>query len=217
MNRMPPGVKARLETLKAAKKTGLHVYVAIAPTYPECDETDLRATLEAVKALDPVTIYHEPINIHAKNVVRIQEHIEKDGAAWEKAEVFATSLSWFRYSLESLLMVQRLAEELDVVGKLKLWPAGAMKSRTNFIALRKEAFAKKNGQPELTREQAAEVKAADETAYQQYLDWLQGWWNKVVDWPGQPAQVGWIRPEVPAGGFFVPPEPKWKRLRKQRK
>lgn len=39
-----PAPSQRLETLRAAHKAGLHVYVAMAPTYPECDEADLRAT-----------------------------------------------------------------------------------------------------------------------------------------------------------------------------
>ena len=68
-----PAPSQRLATLHAAKKAGLHVYVAIAPTYPECDEADLRATLKAVAELEPITIFHEPINIRAENVARIEE------------------------------------------------------------------------------------------------------------------------------------------------
>ena len=44
----------------------------MAPTYPECDEADLRATLKAVAELEPITIFHEPINIRAENVARIE-------------------------------------------------------------------------------------------------------------------------------------------------
>ena len=74
-----PAPSLRLETLKKAKEAGLHVYVAVAPTYPECDDADLRTTLEAVKELDPITIFHEPINIRAENVARIEEHAERLG------------------------------------------------------------------------------------------------------------------------------------------
>jgi DNA repair photolyase len=35
-----PAPTQRLATLQAAKKAGLHVYAAIAPTYPECDYAD---------------------------------------------------------------------------------------------------------------------------------------------------------------------------------
>jgi len=41
---------------------------------PECDESDLRATLKAVAELEPITIFHEPINIRAENVARIEAH-----------------------------------------------------------------------------------------------------------------------------------------------
>ena len=63
-----PPPSTRLATLRAAKEAGLNVYVAMAPTYPECDEVDLRATLEAVVELKPITVFHEPINIRAENV-----------------------------------------------------------------------------------------------------------------------------------------------------
>jgi DNA repair photolyase len=69
-----PAPSQRLATLRAAKEAGLNVYVAVAPTYPECDEEDLRATLEAVADLEPVTVFHEPINIRAENVTRIHTH-----------------------------------------------------------------------------------------------------------------------------------------------
>jgi len=66
-----PAPTLRLATLKAAKESGLHVYVAMAPTYPESDVDDLRATLKAIAALDPITIFHEPINLRADNAARI--------------------------------------------------------------------------------------------------------------------------------------------------
>jgi DNA repair photolyase len=59
---------------RAAREAGLNVYVAVAPTYPECDEADLHATLRAVAEIKPVTIFHEPINIPAENVERIEAH-----------------------------------------------------------------------------------------------------------------------------------------------
>lgn len=35
-----PPPSQRLAALRAAREAGLHVYVAVAPTYPECDEAD---------------------------------------------------------------------------------------------------------------------------------------------------------------------------------
>ena len=74
-----PAPSQRLAALRAAKEAGLHVYVAMAPTYPECDEADLRATLKAVAELEPITIFHEPINIRAENVARIEEQAADTG------------------------------------------------------------------------------------------------------------------------------------------
>jgi len=84
-----PAPSQRLAALRAAKEAGLHVYVAIAPTYPECDEADLRATLQAVAELEPITIFHEPINIRAENVARIEGQAELAGVRL-KTQVFAT-------------------------------------------------------------------------------------------------------------------------------
>src|ERR1035441_2415166 len=86
-----PAPSKRLETLQAAKEAGLHVFVAIAPTYPECDESDLRKTLLGIKPLEPVTIFHEPINMRADNVERIKQH-PKELNVKLKTEVFADSL-----------------------------------------------------------------------------------------------------------------------------
>jgi len=84
-----PAPSQHLATLRAAKEAGLHVYVAVAPTYPECDEADLRATLKAVAELEPITILHEPINIRAENVARIEAQATLLGVQLKTA-VFAT-------------------------------------------------------------------------------------------------------------------------------
>ena len=82
-----PAPSQRLAALRAAHDAGLHVYVAMAPTYPECDEADLRATLSAVGELNPVTIFHEPINIRAENVERINSQATSLGISL-KTDVF---------------------------------------------------------------------------------------------------------------------------------
>lgn len=56
-------------------------------TYPECDETDLRATLSALAEVEPITIYHEPINIRAENVERIEAQAVELGGAFENPRV----------------------------------------------------------------------------------------------------------------------------------
>jgi DNA repair photolyase len=96
-----PAPSQRLAALRAAKEAGLHVYVAMAPTYPECDEADLRATLKAVAELEPITIFHEPINIRAENVARIEAQSAETGVHL-RTEVFATRESWQNYAVNRI-------------------------------------------------------------------------------------------------------------------
>lgn len=116
-----PAPSKRLETLERAKREGLNVYVAVAPTYPECDEEDLIKTFLALKWLQPVTIFHEPINIRAENVKRIKDEAEKLGVH-VKTEVFDTPDTWARYAKDQLLLVRDIAEQLNLSSCLHLWP-----------------------------------------------------------------------------------------------
>jgi len=150
-----PSPSQRLATLQAAKDAGLNVYVAVAPTYPECDETDLRATLRAIAALKPVTIFHEPINIRAENVERIASHAETLGVRL-RSEVFATREAWKTYALESLKMVHNLAKEVGVSDRLHLWPDKSLGSA--WVV------------------QSMPAPAA-------YEKWLQRYWQRISEWP----------------------------------
>ncbi|MEO5711977.1 MAG: radical SAM protein [Luteolibacter sp.] len=116
-----PAPSQRLATLQAARDAGLHVYVAIAPTYPECDADDFRATLEAIRPLDPVTIFHEPINIRADNVQRIAAHATRLGVSL-RTDVFATREAWQDYALTALSNMRSTAQDLGLASRLHLWP-----------------------------------------------------------------------------------------------
>lgn len=150
-----PAPSQRLETLKTAHGAGLHVYVAIAPTYPECDRSDLFATLSAIAAVDPITIFHEPINIRAENVARIQAHADSLGVPL-KTDVFETRESWERYALESLKTMHSVASELGLKNRLHLWPDRSL-GNANVI----NRMAKKT----------------------QYERWLKRCWSRVSEWP----------------------------------
>ena len=150
-----PAPSQRLATLQAAKQAGLHVYVAVAPTYPECDEDDLRATLKAVAALDPITVFHEPINIRAENVARIASHAALVGLPM-RTDVFDSREAWQRYAIEALHSVHEIANELGISSRLHLWPD---KSLGTAAAL-------------------ARVKSPTK-----YRDRLQHWWTRVSEWP----------------------------------
>ena len=150
-----PAPSQRLATLRAAKEAKLHVYVAVAPTYPECDETDLRATLKAIAELEPITIFHEPINIRAENVVRIAAHAESLGVSL-KLDVFATREAWQIYALQSLKSVKLIAKELGIDRRLHLWPDKALGNQTVVKQM-----------PDPKR----------------YTRWIQRCWTRKSEWP----------------------------------
>lgn len=150
-----PSPSQRLATLHAAKEAGLNVYVAVAPTYPECDEDDLRATLKAIAELKPVTIFHEPINIRAENVERIASHAETLNVRL-RSEVFATREAWKDYALHSLKLVHTIAKDLGIGDRLHLWPDKSLGSAWVVNSM---------PQPDA------------------YEKWLQRYWNRISEWP----------------------------------
>jgi DNA repair photolyase len=150
-----PAPSQRLAALHAAKEAGLHVYVAMAPTYPECDEADLRATLKAVAELEPITIFHEPINIRAENVARIEEQSAETGVQL-RTEVFATRESWQNYAVNALHMVSEISKELGIEKHLHLWPDKSLGS---------QSLAGRMPNPK------------------KYLKRLEHWWQRISEWP----------------------------------
>lgn len=129
-----PSPAQRLKTLREARARGLNVYVAMAPTYPECDEADLRRTLEAIGELEPITIFHEPINIRAENVARIEAHAREIGVP-VRTEVFADKRRWADYALGQMCTVEYLAGQLGLRDRLHLWPDAALRGNESDVWL----------------------------------------------------------------------------------
>lgn len=150
-----PAPSQRLATLRAARDAGLNVYVAVAPTYPECDEVDFRATLKAVSDVDPLTIFHEPINIRAENVERIQTHADELGVSL-KTDVFESREAWQDYAVNALQTVERVANEIGLADRLHLWPDKSLGSIGVANRMQKP---------------------------QDHLRWLQKSWSRVSEWP----------------------------------
>ena len=150
----------RMATMLEAKQAALNVFIAMAPTYPECDETDLRATLKAVAELEPITIFHEPINIRAENVLRMKVEAARSGVQL-KTDVFASRERWQDYAIGSLKAVERISGELGISDRIHLWPD---KSLGSHKAL--QDFASRNNQ--------------DATAL---ADWLNRCWSRISKWP----------------------------------
>jgi DNA repair photolyase len=179
-----PSPSKRLETLQAARDAGLNVFAAIAPTYPECDEDDLRKTLEAVAALRPFTIFHEPINVRAENVQRIATHAAELGVSL-RTEVFANGASRRRYAVEQLMAMQRVATDLRMEEHLHLWPDKALRSKGAFLETRETVFATNNPGLVETGHEKEQRRAANEAAYEGFAQWLSHWHERISEWPGK--------------------------------
>ncbi|MCZ7636805.1 MAG: hypothetical protein M5U12_12650 [Verrucomicrobia bacterium] len=157
-----PAPTQRLATLRAARHAGLHIFVALAPTYPEYDEADLRATLAAVAQLDPITVFHEPINIRADNVARIADHAQALGVS-VNTDVFATRQRWQEYAFNALQTVERLAAEVGLADRLHLWPDKSLGGKAAVQNL----------------------SATTGLTPDQLRQWLGRCWNRISEWPGE--------------------------------
>lgn len=178
-----PGAQVRLKTLEEAAKRGIPIYVALAPPHPECDAADLRATLEAIRPFKPLTIFHEPINIRAENVARIQAHAEKLCVRL-KTEVFANRSSWRAYAVEQLMTVQKVSVELGMAEHLHLWPDKLLASRGGFMKARHTVFNQTALGHRETRDEKRLRNAEDETAFVEFSKWLAYWHGWISEWPG---------------------------------
>ena len=120
-----PAPQRRLETLQAAHDAGLHVFVAVAPTYPECDKADILDTFKAIAPLNPVTVFHENINIRADNVARIKSAGEAIGVPMNTS-VYETPQTWAKYAHEQLEMASVAASMCGLRDRLHLWPDASL-------------------------------------------------------------------------------------------
>lgn len=152
-----PAPLRRVETLKAAREKGINVYVAMAPTPPESDEADLRKTIRAIREVDPVTLFHEPINLRAENVRRIRGHAESLGLGHLLKEgIFEPRSAWRKYAIASLRSVERIARDEGLGDRLHLWPDANLGSLGSF---------KEQQEPEL------------------FQEWLLKCWGRISEWP----------------------------------
>lgn len=116
-----PAPTARYRTLLRAAEAGLNVYVAVAPVYPECDKKDMLETLTAIKKLNPMTIFMEPINIRAENVARIADHAARIGQK-VNTDVFSSPERWREYAINQLRDFEWTAQHVGLADRLHLWP-----------------------------------------------------------------------------------------------
>jgi DNA repair photolyase len=178
---LAPAPTRRLETLQQAVDEGLHVFVAMAPTYPECDAEDLWRTMSAIKKLNPITLYHEPVNIRSKNVERIEAHAQRMGKTM-RTEVFHSDASWRRYAFESLSTVESIATELGLLHCLHLWPDASLNSLPGYLETKRLSI-------DPTRKYNTHETKRYEAQWREEFDtvkkWVDHWHSRVSEWPGK--------------------------------
>lgn len=179
-----PSAQARLRTLQAAAEARIPLFVAVAPTYPDLGEGDIRAVLEAIKPLNPLTIFHEPINIRAENVERIAAHGKKRNVEL-KTDVFRSGSTWRTYAVEQMMTVQRIATELGMLEHLHLWPDKSLRSRVPFIKARQAVFRQAHSGGRETSHEKKSRREQDEAAYARFMAWLDHWHKRKSEWPGE--------------------------------
>jgi DNA repair photolyase len=124
-----PAPAKRLETLQLAKESGLHVFVAVAPVYPDCSTADMKETLAAVAALEPLTVFMEPINIRGENVKRIEKRARELNRG-VRSEVFRSNETWRAYAWEQLHQFEALARQAGLGDDiLHLWPDDSLQAK----------------------------------------------------------------------------------------
>ena len=153
-----PAPSRRLETLRLAAAKGIPVYAAVAPTYPEQGEAELAAVLGEVGRLNPVTVFHEPINIRAENVERMRRESEAVGLKF-RGDAFETKDRWAEYAVGQLRMAEDVACQLGLGDRFHPWPDESL------------------GTQKRRRERGAEYSA-----------WLDRCWSRISAWPSKNAE-----------------------------
>ena len=197
-----PRPAAKFRTLEKAVEAGLHVYVALAPSLPDQSEEELRSTIEKIMTLNPVTLFHEPINLRAENAKRIEAKANELGRSINSA-VFQTREAWREYAFNRFSLVDKICNELGVPNDiLHQWPDPDLASKAGFMKMKK--------MQELRDMGSTFTKALREEAEYEWqngwLPWLQYWHNpaeRISAWPQasvrhQGTELSGILPLVPS-------------------
>lgn len=148
-----PSPSRRLETLRLAAAKGIPVYAAVAPTFPEMDEVGLASVLGEIGRLNPVTIFHEPINLRGGNIDRMRKEAEAIGLPF-RGDVFENTERRVEYAIGQLRMAEDVACQLGLGDRFHPWPDSSL------------------GTQQRRREGGAEYSA-----------WLDGCWGRISAWP----------------------------------
>ena len=176
-----PGPAAKLRALRAAVDRGLNVFVAVAPTLPDEGEDELRALFETVAEFKPITIFHEPINVRAENVARIEARAAEVGIQINSG-VFTSREEWREYAFGQLLLAERIAREIGLPeGVFHSWPDPDLASKNGFISMKRMMHLRDQGPEKFDK------KTAETEWDASYGPWIKYWHNpeeRISSWPG---------------------------------
>lgn len=162
-----PPIASRIKALEEAVRRGIPLYIAVAPTYPECDEDDVRATLARIKPLNPITVFTEPINLRAENVARMEAHAKRLGHSFPK-EVFDAD-NWPSYAVKQLALVQTIAREQGLLERLHPWPDSSLLSTASWDRVVRDISPRPG-----------------DSAFEAYQSWIRSCHSRVSEWPKPP-------------------------------
>jgi DNA repair photolyase len=178
-----PAPEKKMETLVEAVAEGIPVYVALAPTLPDEGEKELRNILERIKSLKPVTIFHEPINLRAENLSRIETQAKSLGRTI-RGDVFKSHARWREYAFHQCALVDKIALDLKIPdGVLHQWPDKALSSKSGFMEMKRMQAERQFKTRSLSTKQLEE---AEKEWSQEKFPWLQYWHNpseRISAWP----------------------------------
>jgi len=180
-----PGPQAKIRTLAKAVEAGVHVYVALAPTIPDEGENELRETIRTLMEFNPVTLFHEPINLRAENLARIEAKARSKGRSI-KTEVFKTKGRWWEYAFEQFFLVEQLCDELKLPeGVLHQWPDKDLASENGFLRMKKNIAERSLGQGGFTKKLKEEAENEWKSAYKPWIDYWHDTSKRISAWPPQ--------------------------------
>ena len=184
-----PPPKEKMETLTEAVEQGIPIYVALAPSLPDEEESALRNTLEKIIPLKPFTIFHEPINLRAENLSRIEAKAKSLGRTI-RSDVFQSLDSWREYAFEQCALVDKIANELKIPeGVLHQWPDKSLSSKSGYMRMKRMQARRDFRTRGLSAKQRAE---AEREWMEEKLPWIEYWHNpseRISAWP--PERPEW--------------------------
>ena len=170
-------------------KEGIPVYVAMAPTLPDEGEKELKETLKKISSLKPVTIFHEPINLRAENLSRIEAKARSKGRHI-KSEVFKTKGRWWEYAFGQFFLIEKICDELKLPeGALHQWPDKILDSPTGFLRMKKSIAERTNGQGGFTKKLQEEAEHQWENCFKPWIDYWHNTSSRISKWP--PLKPNW--------------------------